>query len=227
MTIKLLRNNERRQIPEDIEFVRGDDRDWTFTHDVDASEISEASFTARNSSGTAVIELTKDAHSSQWTVSTDEECTLHIASDDTEGLSAGIYDYDVEFVLVSGEVYTPRYGTLKLIADQTYDDETAAYLGRDTRSDYDTAVTAYEAFMADILAAVNASQLASDASSGAGSVTVDNAAVFSASDTIIVVLDSGAYDEHDIASIATNTLTLDGTTLSGNAGTDNVVQRVG
>lgn len=67
-------------------------------------------------------------------------------------------------------------------------------------------------------------ELASDMSSGAGSLTVDSTTGMAAADNIGVVLDDGTIEWGTIASVdSSTTLTLDGTIDDDDAATDNTV----
>lgn len=222
----LKRNDELAYLANDtLEFVAGDTRDFTVLHpDLDADEISEVIFHAVNSSGTVVIELSDDDTPTQVVVS-DGSTKIILASTDSVGLSGNL-SFQVEITLINSEVFSPLTGTIVLNTDTVNDDETASYLSRTTRADLQADIDAFEI-------ANDITRLTSAASSGASSITVDNVAIFSASDNIKVVLgdpfDSGTStaESHQIAGAwgGTNPVTLVGT-LGDDCAAGNIVAKV-
>lgn len=224
---QLTLSGERTHSTLTLEIPRGDTKTIEGTdatgvdHDLQASEIQYVSFTVRDSSDTAVVQLTTDAHSSQFDYSTDYKLKITLEKEDTEGLSlTESYTYGIEIIDNSDRVYTPYTGVFSLIDDVVYDDATASYLTRTPRS-------AFESLMAGLLACVNATQTSAAAASGASAIVVDTPGIFTASDSIVIELDGGTREKHDIATIVSSTINLDGTTLGDTVAADNVVIRVG
>lgn len=210
----------------ELEMIAGNRRDYIFLHpDVNAAEISLAQFVASN--GSNEVEISSDALPAQVTIA-DGQTTITWLNADTAGLS-GSFPFQFKLTLTSGAEFTPIPGTLKITADLIDDAAVASYLSRVKRSEFDALLVLEQAVQANVMSAANITQLTSAAASGASTITVDSVAQLTAGDTIIVVLDSGAYDEHNIAAggITGYVVTLDATTLSGDAAAGNIVQRVG
>lgn len=194
--------------------TRSTGREIVFSHQFGAStNIDEAYFTMRNSSDTAVIQLTLESHAAHFDFTTDNEGQILLddpGTNDsvTSGLAVGDYDYGVMLIGSDGIKQVPIKGTITLTDEEVRDDATAAYLSWQTRSTIDSVYNA-------LLLCNAGTTLASDASSGAGTITVTSASQFSAGDTIHI-RDTTNSESHDIAAggISGTTITLDGTTLA-------------
>ena len=216
------------KLGQEITIVRGDDNYYTFTHGSLASEIDYIKLTARIKSstepgtGTAAIEIDSDAHSSQWDVATDYEGVVTFLDGDTNGFrkanSELDLDYDIQVVLNDADVYTVEKGTLRVEPDVTHDDSTAAYLTRNTRSDYDNELDA-------ILAGMNSTVITTAGAASDTDLDVADTSQFTVGDEIGIVLDSGYQEVTLDSKTATNIdfSTSDPGGLTGAASVDNIV----
>lgn len=69
-------------------------------------------------SETVTIELTTE--NSRIDINGDDgSVTLYIADEDTEGIEAGTYKYDLELISAGGRVYCPIYGSFKVKGEVT------------------------------------------------------------------------------------------------------------
>lgn len=94
-----------------LEFVRGDTFEFTITPSGDVGAISAATMTVRKIDTDAVLFSVSGSVSGNVV-------TMTIPHSTTSSLAAGTYKYDVQLT-ISGNIYTPVYGMLNLIEDQT------------------------------------------------------------------------------------------------------------
>lgn len=218
---------EHQSIP--VTLPRGDTKAFEgelFRHDLQAAEIQAVKLTVRQvtgtDAGTAVIELTSDQNADQFDYSVDYYIEIQLNATDTEALRVNErYVYGIEITDFSNRIYTPFTGDFSFIDDVVWDDsDTAAYLTR--RKLYE-----YENLVEGVLACANGTLTSVASSSGASTFSVNSIGIFSASDSIVVELDDGTREKHDILSIASSTITLDGTTLGDAVAKGRVVMKVG
>lgn len=218
----------RQTDTEALSMPRGDTRKHTFTHVLGAAAaVKEARFMIRtdDTNETVLVSLSKDSNPTQFDFSTSNECTITLAASDTTGVALGSHKYALELVDQSDLVYTPWTGEFTLTDDVVNDDETAPHLSWNTRATLDAQIDALETKVSGMITSVNASYLASSASASATQITVNNGAVFSALDTIRVILDSGTYDDNTASTVSSSVITL-GTPLAGAASANNIVRKV-
>ena len=94
-----------------LEIMRGDNFEFTITPSGDVGTISAATMTVRD--------IATDA--SKFTVTgsiSSGVVTMAITPSNTQSLAPGAYKYDIQLT-ISSKKYTPLYGTLYIIEDQT------------------------------------------------------------------------------------------------------------
>ena len=127
-------------------------------------------------------------------------------SDASPTIAAGDYRYAVQLTDLSDRVYTPLKGLMTLAVDVVDNSGTSPYPSWDTLDDI------WEDLV-DLATCGNVSLLTTAIAGGEGTIYVANGAIFTALDSIRVVLTSGAYEDDSIAAggVSGNTLTLAGT----------------
>lgn len=236
---ELLYNNLVRRA-DSVTLYRGETKKYTFVHNVNAADIQEAELTVRETvDGDEVFRISEDEYPAQWTHS-DGSSTVLIVPENSEDKTAGNYYFDVQFTLIytddagNNVVHSPVSGRWSIEGDVTYDSGSSTALTRGTRTGFETSLTALEDFESDMLTLFNATRLAADAASGAGTITVDSvtSANLSAGDNFYLTLDDGTREAHDVAAggISGNVVTLGsggaGATLGGDASSGNVLRKV-
>ena len=225
---------QEKQIPYDDQQItaikdwwmpRGDTRELPFEHTLGAAaavktaqiELKAKAGDGNYTAGTVVVSLTKADHSTQWDFTTSNEGIVTFAEGNTATIYANGYDYAVQLTDQSDRVFTVMRGTITLQADVVDNDSTSPYPSWDTLSDLQTDIS-------QMAACGNLSWLTVAATGGAqATLDVENGAIFTATDNIRLVLDSGSYEDDTIASIIDNELTLSGT-IAGEAAIGNVVR---
>lgn len=101
----------------DIDMIRGDTLEFIVKIEDYSGTVSAVSFGCRQNALDTSYKFQKTL-SSGITSQGSGQYKIRVAPADTASLAPGLYEYDVQFT-VSGDVYTPLRGTLKLIADVT------------------------------------------------------------------------------------------------------------
>lgn len=97
----------------------GSDKTITFAHTFGASgNIAEARFMVRTkATGVLVFGLSLSADASQWSFATSNVGVITLLAADTDGVEAGVHEYDIELEHTDGRVTTFQRGDFKLEAD--------------------------------------------------------------------------------------------------------------
>ena len=207
-------------VSQDYWFSRGDTVDLPFTHNLGAStsiKTAQLEIELQASPYTTILSLTLADFPLQWDFTTSNEGIVTVAAGDTATLTPDSYNYDIQLTDLSDRVFTVKGGVLTLRRDVVDNSATSPYPAWDTRADIDATIT-------ELLACANASKLVTAIAGGEGTIYVTSNAIFSATDDIRVVLDSGAYEDDTISSVSGSTgLVLSGT-IAGAASVGKVVR---
>lgn len=103
---------------QDIEFVRGDTMKFIVEIKDISGTVSAVSFSCRVNATDSTYVFQKTL-SSGIVSSGDGKYTVTVSPSDTASKAAGLYDYDLQFT-ISGNVYTPLIGKLRLLQDVTH-----------------------------------------------------------------------------------------------------------
>ena len=98
-----------------LEMVRGDTLLFHLTAEGFDQAATQVTMTCRRGDAAPIFQKTLG---DGVTALTTETYRVRVAPADTADATPGLYDYDVE-VQIGGDVYTPVYGKLRLIADAT------------------------------------------------------------------------------------------------------------
>ena len=198
----------RRAVKKDFWMLRGDTKDLVFAHELGtaaAVKTAQLEIELIDSPYTTLLSLTLADHSTQWDFTTDDEGTVTIAADDTATLTPGEYRYDVQLTTQTDLVYTPIYGTFKLVREAVDNSGTSPYPSWTTLDDLEEDIS-------DMAACALVTWLTAVVTGGAQSViNVENGGIATGTPGVRLILDNGSYEDDTIASINGNEWTVAGT----------------
>lgn len=209
---QLLYDNELITTVLSVTMPRGDTRQLVFSHLVYAEVISEAKLVLREPSatddGTVWLERTLADHADQWNLDTAGQGVFTFVAADTYYMPIGVYQGAIEFVLVSGETYTPIKFNFGVEWDGVNDSDDVGYPSWAT-------LGAMQSQLEALLAVCKATLVTIAAEAGDGALTVADASLFDIGDDIYVQASGAAYEAHEVESISGNEITLVGTLAAG------------